>query len=1794
MNLNFYKTRCNYTLYSVFMSLFLLFGQNIAAQSPTCQTATAICDNISPYPASINRPDAPAGNDYGCLGTQPNPAWFYFTISQGGSISLALQNSAVVDVDFVLYGPFPNVSAAINQCGNMGNGGPGGNIIDCSYDPQAFEVIDIPNALPGEIYMLLVTNFSNTPTNIFTQPNTGTGRLACPCRINTTHSLTPVANNRGTLISTLDSAAQYAVCPNDTLFFTMGMRGGNIADSLALSATNTNINSVFGSNEYAIFGPFYPIAGRFDTMDFIVGIYPTAATAGIRNFTIGLNSINRLTRIVCPEIAPISVIIPGMVANDTIACSGQTLQLRASAMPNTVFGSSNFTWTQISGPTILLSNANTATPTTQIPIQLSTSSATPSRFVVQNNYGTCVLRDTMTINFPDVYLNLAPNPMGTCAGVTAQLSARLSDTLAFSNACLPSYTLTAIPFSPTAGSGTSVTLSDEQMSAGLPIGFPFRFFCNSYTTFYISSNGFITFNAGQQPSKDNVAIPNNAVPNNLIALAWDDLNPSTGTGSVQYLTTGTAPNRRLVVSFNNVRFYALFGTSRAVTAQVVLHETTNIIEMHVTRIDNNNSNMTMGIENASGNSGLFISGRNNESFSSSTEGFRFTPVPGPAIPSAPSYNWSPSATLSNSTIFNPIATPATNTLYNVTVTDGVCRYGGEVTVVVASMGVGATVTQPTCAAQNSGSIVTNANGGQAPFNYLWSNGRTSPNLTGIAGGTFTVTVTDANGCTGTNSATVIPAAAPTYSSSINNVTCSGNGSIDLTVNTGTAPFTYLWSNGATTQDISGINAGLYQVSISDVNNCTTVSTLLQVGVSNSTVRANIAGLQNVSCAGQNNGFVNINIVGGTSPYTFLWNTGATSQNISGLAAGTYRMTVTDANGCSATSASVLLIAPTPLQMAVVTVVSPACNGAATGRINISNSGGTSPYTYNWSNGTAAQNNANIPAGVYGVTLTDANGCTATLENISVSEPAAITLSVVSVTNVSCFGGNNGRISVTATGGGNNQFRFIWSNTATNTTATNTGLTAGAYAVTVVNGNGCTASLTGISVSQPASATITTTSVVQPSCFGGNNGQINTAIVGGTAPYTYIWNQGQTGANATGLSAGTYSLTSTDANGCTVALTNIVVGQPVAISVTVVSVTAASCGAANGAIDITVSNGLAPYAFRWSNAATTEDISALAVGSYTVTVTDNSGCTVSQTTNVSNTSTLTATLASIANITCLGAANGAINLQVSGGTPPVSFLWNTNVTTQNISGLSAGTNYQVTITDGLGCATILGAYTVTEPSAISVTATSTAAICNGTNTGSVALAVSGGTGAYTFLWNNNNATTQNISGLAANNNYVVTVSDANNCQQTLSNISVGQPSALSLTLASATNPTCLGRNDGAININTSGGTAPYTFRWSSGQSTANISALAPNAYTVTATDANNCSLVLAAATLTAPTLVTVTLASSVDVSCAGFSDGGITTQTQGGTPAYAYLWSNGATTADISGIAAGAYSLTATDAQGCLGGLSGATINQPSALSLTINALVSTLACDGLPTGSLRAVAAGGTTIYTYDWSNGNTNAQNVALPAGAYAVTLSDDNGCTATASAAVVAPSLPNLAAYIDRIGTRDSCIFLGYSAQLNAGNNSNDAYAWTAVGQPSGAGILQPNQAETTVSPTSAGDYIYVISSSDTTNGVVCTVSDTLALCVQAQSFDGLPTAFSPNGDGENDRFRPIGLPSQYIQSFMIFNRWGQCLYEDAALTDGGWDGNWKGEAQPRDVFIVVLTYQFPQDPQPVRVRGEFTLLR
>ncbi len=1768
------------------LSLLLLATTVLRAQSPTCATATAICDNVTSYPANTSTNSAPVGNNYDCLLSTPDPAWFYFTIAQSGSISMALQNSNVVDVDFILWGPFPNVAAALGQCGNLGQGGAGGSVIDCSFDAQAFEQVDIANAVAGQVYVMMITNYSGANTNIFTQPNTGTGDLACPCGIRSRHFLTPLAGNDGTLIATQDSAAQYGLCAGDTMYFSIGMRAQTLIDSLGFNATLTNINNSFNPSQFGIFGPFYPVAGRFDTMEMTVAIYPGSNFSGIVNFSLGITSTNRSTRVICPEVAPVSIIIPGVNALDTLACSGQTLQLGASSgVPATVFGSPSFSWTQIGGPPTTLTGANTATPTVVVPIG-NTSATTPSLFQVQYNYGSCTIRDTVRLNYPNARLNLAPNPASVCAGSAIVLTANITDTLAFTNACLPSYTLASIPFSPVAGTGTNVSLGDDAMSSALPIGFTFRFFCNNYTNFYIGSNGFITFSPAQPANQYSQNIPAAATPNNLIALAWSDLDPSSGSGNVRYFTTGTAPNRRLVVNFNNVDYYYLLFPGGNITVQAVLYETTNVIELHITNVDNE-LNVTQGIENAAGSSALAIAGRNRQAFSASNQSFRFTPNPGPVVVTPPTYTWSPTAGLNNATIFNPAATPAASTTYNITVTDGVCRYTGAIPVTVGALNVSTTVVNATCAAPTSGVVNTTPSGGTGPFTYQWSNGRTTQNNTGLSAGAYTVTVTAANGCTGTASASITSPVAPTLSNTVTNVLCNGDttGAINLTVSAGLAPYTFSWSNGRTTEDLSNISAGNYRVTVTAANGCTVVSPNILISQSNG-LTLSIASITNISCNGLNNGAINTNIAGGSLPYTFTWSNGANTQNLTGLGAGNYNLSVRDANGCSVTSSTVIITQPAALTVTPF-VNNVICNGATSGSINSNPSGGTMPYTFSWSNGRTSQNINLLAAGNYTLTVRDANSCSVTA-SISVSQPAPVTATVVSITNASCSGVNNGAININPSGG-NSPYTFSWSNAATSQNIT--GLAAGTYSVTVRDAAACVGVLANISITQSPPIVITQDSVRNVTCSAGTNGAIFIGATGGTAPLVYNWSNGRTTQDITGLNSGIYSVTVSDINNCTATRANILISEPVAITITSTSITQASCGASNGAINIAVAGGNPIFTFVWSNGVSSQNLTGLASGNYAVTATDARGCIATNTFAINNNSSLSVTTTSIANVNCNGAANGGINVSVAGGVSPYSFSWSNGTTNQNATGLSAGL-YNLTVTDATACIFNLVNLSVSQPSALSVSSSSINILCNGNSTGAATVSVTGGVGGFTYVWSNG-LSTASITGLTAGN-YIATATDANGCVIT-NNITISQPSAISVALA-ATNLNCNSNNTGSINSTVTGATAPYRFSWSNGATGQNLSNLAAGVYRLTVTDANNCVSSNNVVTISQPSALSLTVASTADANCSDSNDGFINVNIGGGAAPYRFVWSNAATGQNLANLAAGLYAVTVTDANGCTISLNNINILAPAALVVAVEAIIGTLPCDLSPVGELEVTATGGGAAnVNYVWSNGSTNAILNNLAAGNYVVTATNANGCTATANAGIIAPLVPTINPFIGQIATVDTTITWGSTVALNAGSNvAGVSYNWTELLNPANAFIQNPNQAVTSATPNLAAQYQFVVTASATTGIQTCTVRDTLRLTVTQEDFLGLPNAFTPNGDGNNDRFRPVNLEPQFIKSFKVFNRWGQVLYDNSTLSDGGWDGVYKNEAQPRDVYIYLLMYQFPQNPEPIEMRGEVTLIR
>ena len=497
-------------------------------------------------------------------------------------------------------------------------------------------------------------------------------------------------------------------------------------------------------------------------------------------------------------------------------------------------------------------------------------------------------------------------------------------------------------------------------------------------------------------------------------------------------------------------------------------------------------------------------------------------------------------------------------------------------------------------------------------------------------------------------------------STITDVTCFGgsDGAIDITISGGTPPYTYSWSNGATTQDLTNIPAGNYTITVTNSLGC--IQTKLKVVNQPTQITVSSTNTQ-PSCNTANGaltGAIDLTASGGTGSLTYLWSSGQTTADLTGLGSGTYTVTVTDANGCTATFTTTLT-EPSAIVISSINV-QPSCNtsnGALTGSIDLTASGGTGAFTYLWSSGQTSADISGLGSGTYTVTVTDANGCTATYST-TLTEPTAIIISSVDV-QPSCNTSNGaltGAIDLTATGG-TGAFTYLWS--SGQTTADLTGLGSGTYTVTVTDVNGCTATFT-TTLTEPTAILISSVDV-QPSCNTSNGaltGAIDLTASGGTGSFTYLWSSGQTTADLTGLGSGTYTVTVTDANGCTATFSTTLT-EPNAILISSVDVQP-SCNTSNGAltgsIDLTARGGTGSLTYAWSSGQTTADLTGLGSGTYTVTVTDANGCTATFTTTLTEP---TAILISSVNIqpscnTANGALTGSIDLTASGGTGSLTY------------------------------------------------------------------------------------------------------------------------------------------------------------------------------------------------------------------------------------------------------------------------------------------------------------------------------------------------------------------------------------------------------------------------------------------------------------------------------------------------------------------------------------------------------------
>ncbi|MCX7955454.1 MAG: choice-of-anchor L domain-containing protein [Bacteroidales bacterium] len=813
--------------------------------------------------------------------------------------------------------------------------------------------------------------------------------------------------------------------------------------------------------------------------------------------------------------------------------------------------------------------------------------------------------------------------------------------------------------------------------------------------------------------------------------------------------------------------------------------------------------------------------------------------------------------------------------------------------------------------------------------------------------------------------------------------------ISVTVNGGQQPLNFQWNTGQNTNPIT-VNPGYTTTYVVTVTEACGATSTAQTTVIVNPVPSVFASPSSLTiCSGNT---TNITISSNVSSSQFTW-TASGSNNASGYSSGTgntiqqtlittnnnpasviYTIQAT-ANGCNSSPINLnVTINPSPIINNITTTPVTVCQGTPDGTITISAAGGTPPYQYSLNGGPFQSSNTftNLPATVYNVVVKDANGCQAIQNNITISGATGLTIDSIVTTNVTCYGGSNGSITIYSAGA--TQFSINNGQTYSSTNIF-TGLSAGFYPVVVKDAGNCQAA-GYVQINQPPdiNATIITHDQVCDSL-----GNIIIHITGGTPPYSLLWNNGSTDSVLNNLYGGIYSVTVTDANGCTKTFNAQInsIGTPVIDSV--IYADAKCFGVNNGYILIYASNatmysidngntwsssssfynlpagqyiilvknnlncissdtitllapqdisvniqttpetclipgtasvtpfgGTPPYTYQWSSGETTNTITQIH-GTYTVTITDVNGCTKVFNATIAYQGSTPVVTYQATNIKCYGEMSGSIILNVSNVQPPYHIFWShTNDTNAIQTNLPAGV-YYVTVVDNFGCSAV-NTIVLGQPSQIEATFTIKPKECSYDTLNYIVMNVNGGMPPYHYKWSNGDTLHYLLN--VPDGNYFVTVTDSYQCSRVYGPFIFITPPKLEATTV-VQNPKCYNEKTGTISISVSGGTVPYKFYWSTGDTLPQASNLGEGVYFVTVIDKNNCMLIVSDSIKYPPNMA---VTGQVDIIDNRY--GTINIDVYGGTPPFTYQWSNGMTTEDVSNLGGGNYFVTVTDYNGC--------------------------------------------------------------------------------------------------------------------------------------------------------------------------------------------------------------------------------------------------------------------------------------
>ena len=959
-----------------------------------------------------------------------------------------------------------------------------------------------------------------------------------------------------------------------------------------------------------------------------------------------------------------------------------------------------------------------------------------------------------------------------------------------------------------------------------------------------------------------------------------------------------------------------------------------------------------------------------------------------------------------------------------------------------------------------------------------------------------------------------------------------------------------------TGQISGITNGNDGASdLLDQNGCPSLESGL-VNIDVSACADTVITFTDTLCVGQN---ISLSYPNSTF-LTFSWEgpNGFTSAinnptipNAQQINSGDYILHVSyNGESCIDDTIAPVFVAPNPT-IQLIEIQDDTCFQAGSGSIQVLGVG-NAPFSYSWSNGDQDSLAQNLLAGSYTITVQNTFGCSAS-NSFTVTEPPIMTVTASITSNfngsdISCFNASDGSANA-AGNGGVQPYAFSWSPSGIlNPIATNLG--SGMHIVTMTDDQGCIAKDT-VTLVQP-NAIVVTGTVTNVLCFGNTDGAINTTITGGTLPYIFDWSNNAITEDLLNVAAGSYTNDVTDINGCTGTNTFTITEPTSSMSLSSTFTPILCNGAATSNIDLTVTGGIAPFDYDWSSGEITQDINSKTAGTYTVDVTDFNGCTQTHSVTITQPTAVVINAVQI-NPVCQSGSQGSLDITVTGGTPGYSFNWNTLEVNEDISGLFAGT-YVCLVTDVNNCVTTF-TRTLTDPDAVNIVGIVQDVLCYGNGTGAIDITPSNGTTPYSFTWSNN-VFSEDLTGLISGP-YNVNVIDDDGCGGFISFIVEEPDTLIYVSSSTVTDVLCFGNSNGTINIEVAGGTGNYTYDWNTSSQNQDISSLTAGNYSVLIEDANGCQLNFSE-TVQEPNELSLS-ETHIDVLCFGNSTGSIDISASGGTSPYIFNWSNTSQNEDIINLSIGNYTLTVTDDNNCQDVIS-VSITEPLAplsTSLTFNPV---LCFDGND-GSIDLTVSGGTSGYTFLWSNTQITEDISGLNANSYSVIVTDANACEEKDTINVIQPNSPiSLEAFGNGIcfGATN-----GEASVIASGGTPTYTYLWNT----------NSNDTLAKITNLTTGTFSVIVTDlngcTETTSATIEQPSD-LEGCVSLE----MPNIFTPDKDLLNDFYLPVKAFNIKDFHIIIINRWGEVVFEGNEYIKG-WDGTINGKDASEGVYFWKLDY-------------------